>query len=92
MAKLYQKHMPHVDRYNDRHQSTNISMGYCRQRYTRALFIGFHLAMLVCNTVTIVCWLIPAAVLGKLKPRTSAASFASRRCCSPRASATWVCG
>ena len=69
MAKLYQKHMPHVDRYNDRHQSTNISMGYCRQRYTRALFIGFHLAMLVCNTVTIVCWLIPAAVLGKLKRR-----------------------
>jgi len=69
MAKLYQKHMPHVDRYNDRHQSTNISMGYCRQRYHRALFIGFHLAMLVCNTVTIVCWLIPAAVLGKLKRR-----------------------
>ena len=69
----YAKMMGCVDRFNRALAATNMAMGRCKQRYHRALFLGWLLpAVGVLNVMTIFIALVAAEDLAKLKK--------SRRC------------
>ena len=59
--------MGYVDQFNKRLQATGMSMGRCKQRFHRALALGWLLPAIVCNVRIVIEWLVGVDALRRLK-------------------------